>query len=286
MPGSPTDDPGTPVRDLEDTPAAMGLLPYLTVHSLDDDYAHVASRRTPQPGGRVGNRWLGALAAAVFAVLVVTAATQTSKNAVTDQHERAQLIAQINARKAQLDADQKQLTQLQADTAALRSRLLSNDRLSAGTRSRLALLAARSGTIAVRSPGVSVVVDDAPHAQNDRNRVLDSDLQALVNGLWEAGAEAISINGHRLTNLSAIRQAGSAITVNYRSLSRPYTVLAIGNAKTLPARFADSSSGQAWLDLQQQVGLRFTMRNRSSLSLPAAPLPVLRYVDHKGGSAP
>ena len=44
--------------------------------------------------------------------------------------------------------------------------------------------------------------------------MLDPDLQKLVNGLWAAGAEAISINGQRLTNLSAIREAGEAITVN------------------------------------------------------------------------
>ena len=34
------------------------------------------------------------------------------------------------------------------------------------------------------------------------------DLQILVNGLWESGAEAISVNGHRLSTLTAIRGAG------------------------------------------------------------------------------
>ena len=66
-----------------------------------------------------------------------------------------------------------------------------------------------------------VVADDAPGADSARNEVLDTDLQKLVNGLWEAGAEAISINGQRLTNLSTIRQAGGAITVNARSLRPP-----------------------------------------------------------------
>jgi uncharacterized protein YlxW (UPF0749 family) len=125
---------------------------------------------------------------------------------------------------------------------------------------------------------VRVVVDNAPGAaQDERLRVLDTDLQHLVNGLWQAGAEAISINGERLTNLSAIRHAGSAITVNFRSLSRPYTVSAIGDPDRLPVRFGNTTSGQTWLDLQQKVGLKFSMRVVRSLSLPAQPLRPLRY---------
>ena len=279
-------EPLTPPPADVDTPAGMGLLPYLNVHALDDDYEHVAAQRASGSGGGWGrNRILGAVAAGLFAVLVVTAATQTSRNAVTDEHQRQELIKQINARKAQLDRDQQRLAALRAATDALRAQLLDNVRLSSGTRARLTTLASRTGTVAVSGPGVSVLADDAPHAKSDRNRVLDSDLQALVNGLWQAGAEAISINGNRLTNLTAIRQAGSAITVNYHSLSRPYRVLAIGDPKTLPARFAESTSGQSWLDLQQQVGLRFSITTSSSLRLPAAPVPVLRFVQGKKGSS-
>ncbi len=110
--------------------------------------------------------------------------------------------------------------------------------------------------------------------------MLDTDLQQLVNGLWEAGAEAISLNGQRLTNLSTIRLAGEAITVNAHSLRRPYVVLAIGNKDTLPARFAETSSGQAWLDLQREVGLRLNITPVSSLRLPAAEVS-LRYANQQ-----
>ena len=46
--------------------------------------------------------------------------------------------------------------------------------------------------------------------------MIAQDLQIVVNGLWDAGAEAISVNGQRLTSKSAIRFAGQAILVNYR----------------------------------------------------------------------
>jgi uncharacterized protein YlxW (UPF0749 family) len=221
----------------------------------------------------------GALAIAVFAVLAVTAAAQTSQDSVSQERERRALIAQVKERKAAVEADRRKVAELQAQTNRLEAELLRNTHDSGGVIAERNLLSLRSGTEAVHGPGVEIVVDDAEGADSDRNRVLDSDLQKLVNGLWQAGAEAISINGERLTNLSAIRHAGSAITVNFTSLSRPYRILAIGNRDTLPSRFADSSSGQAWLDLQREVGLRFTMRTQASLRLPAADVPTLRYAE-------
>ena len=95
----------------------------------------------------------------------------------------------------------------------------------------------------------------------------------------------MALNGERLTNLSTIRLAGGAITVNSRSLRRPYVVTAIGNPNTLPARFAETSSGQAWLDLQREVGLRLKIKAAYSLTLPGADVS-LRFANQEVGGAP
>jgi uncharacterized protein YlxW (UPF0749 family) len=107
--------------------------------------------------------------------------------------------------------------------------------------------------------------------------LLDVDLQQLVNGLWTAGAEAISVNGHRLTSLTAIRSAGSAITVDYTSLTPPYTVLAIGETATMPARFAQSSGGQWVQYLVSNFGVRLAITTEDSLLVPADATIALRY---------
>jgi uncharacterized protein YlxW (UPF0749 family) len=261
----------------------MGLLPYLTAHALDEDYALAAARRGPRSGAgpdpaarrRIG--LAGGLALVVFAVLAATAAMQTSKDSGNQERERQALISQVKSRKAAVEADRRTVAKLQLENNRLEAALLRNTSSAGGVLSRLDLLGLRSGTSAVRGQGVAIVVDDAVNAESDRNRVLDSDLQALVNGLWRAGAEAISINSQRITNLTAIRHAGTAITVNFSSLDRPYRILAIGDRNRLPQRFADTTSGRTWLDLQRQVGLRFSMRAEKSLQLPAATVPDLRY---------
>jgi uncharacterized protein YlxW (UPF0749 family) len=264
----------------------MGLLAYLSTHTLDEDYAFVSRRRatigtSPPTRRRIG--LVGAVVVFAFAILVVTAAVQTSRNSVADERQRRELVAQVNAARAQLDDERTRIDQVQAEADRLGAARLRDDASTQGLLDTITQLGTKAGTEPVRGPGVRVVVDDAPGANSARNKVLDSDLQRLVNGLWEAGAEAMTVNGQRLTNLSAIRLAGDAITVNNRSLRRPYVVMAIGNKDTLPARFAESSSGQAWLDLERQVGLRLSITPDSSMRLPAVEVVPLRYANRKVG---
>ncbi len=255
---------------------SVGLIEYLSRHTLDEDYARVARNR---PGRR--SSWLatGAMLAtlALFGVLVFTAASQTTRNATTAERDRATLIDQVNVRRASVQERNDRVRALRRENDQLDTDLLAGRQSGSSVFGRVQRLSVLTGAGKVKGQGVRVVVDDAPNATSDRNKVLDSDLQKLVNGLWEAGAEAISINGQRLTNLSAIRQAGQAINVNYRPLTAPYTVLALGNMNTLPSRFAETTHGATWFDLQQQVGLRFDMKTDRTLVLPAADQLSLRY---------
>lgn len=259
----------------------MGLLDYITSHSLDEDYAHAAERKAEHRSEhteRVRRSPLATLLVlGVFGLLIVTAAVQTARNASTQQSNHDQLVSQIKARGALVDARRAKATSLQNEIERLRTQFLDATAAGRSLASRLSTLETLTGDVQVTGPGVKVVVDDAPNATDASQRVLDKDLQRLANALWQSGAEAISINGQRLSNLSSIRGAGQAITVNYRSLNRPYVVLAIGNPNQMPARFLETEDGSAWLDLQKAYGLQFDMKSEESLTVPAAPRLTLRY---------
>jgi len=213
----------------------------------------------------------------LFGLLVATAAIQTSRNAVADQGGRKELISQIEARRADVDATREQIVSTRTGVERLQTQYLDATAEGRAVSTRLDRLGVRTGRLAVEGPGVRVVVDDAPDATGSQQEVLDKDLQKLVNALWESGAEAISINGQRLTNLSAIRHAGSAITVNYRSLARPYVVSVIGDPDSIPARFVETTHGAEWLDLQAAYGLQFDLTTEETLTLPAANRLDLRH---------
>ena len=106
--------------------------------------------------------------------------------------------------------------------------------------------------------------------------MLDIDLQVLVNGLWGSGAEAISINGHRLSNLTAIRSGGRRDHGGLPSLNRPYRVQAIGDPKTMPARWVESSGGAWWNELAQNRRMRYEVSSVDEITLDADPSMTLR----------
>jgi len=273
--------------------ATMGLLNYITATSLDEDYAHVSARRAAEGGadgdpdgqhgagrGRPGP--IGWLVLGLFGLLIVTAAVQTARTETVRESSRQSLVSQIQEGRDELAEARAEAGRLRAEVDDVRRSYLSTTEQGRNLATQLRRLGAAGGTTPVTGPGVTIVADDAPEA-GPKQQVLDTDLQILVNGLWSAGAEAIAINGQRLSNLSAIRTAGEAVTVNFRSLSRPYTITAIGDPDQLPARFAESAGGTWWFNLKSLYDIRFSMTTEDSVTLPAVPMPRLRHAERLNG---
>jgi uncharacterized protein YlxW (UPF0749 family) len=124
---------------------------------------------------------------------------------------------------------------------------------------------------------VSAAGSEADSDLTDQGRVQDRDLQIVVNGLWEAGAEAIAINGERLTSLSAIRSAGEAVLVGFRPLSPPYRIQVIGDPQAMQTAFASNLGGQYLQALSSNFGIRSTVEQKDSITVPAAGSLTLRY---------
>ena len=188
--------------------------------------------------------------------------------------ERAPRLAidEIDEGRASLAEMQRRIVRLRELNVGLQSQLdgVTSEQLAAEAREQR--LATVTGFGPVTGPGVRVTVDDNP----DGTLVRDRDLRPLVNGLWEAGAEAIAVNGNRLTARSAIRNSGIAIRVNNRSLSPPYVVTAIGDEKTLQADLMQTTSGLWFRNLAEQLGFPWTMDNVDQLTIQAAPTRVAR----------
>jgi uncharacterized protein YlxW (UPF0749 family) len=250
--------------------ARTPLLELVTRESLDLDYQDV-SRRRGAPAGEEGptpHRGT-AVAVAVFGLLVAVAAVQNSRNADVDEASRTALIDRVETRKDSVSSLQDRIITLREENDALAERIVSLSSTGRDLDDATADLALETGFVAVEGPGLRVTVDDQPRGDPD-GLVRATDLRVLVNGLWEAGAEAIAINGRRLTALSAIVNADIAIQVNKGPLSPPYVVAAIGG-QNLDADFVETQSGLTFLALADQFGFVVKRDTVSSLLLPAAP---------------
>ncbi|MPY36008.1 DUF881 domain-containing protein [Streptomyces adustus] len=301
MCGMPQEPPvrSTPTRPSRPD-ASMSLLTNVMDHSLDDGYAEAAARKKAAGGGglpRTLSAKLGLAGGLVLAALVVTVgAAQARIAAPVVAKERQELIDRIDRETKAADELEGTVDELRDDVGARQREALRDD----GGDSRAELVGILSGASEVHGPGVKLVVDDAKEATtggngdpretsgfSDTGRVRDRDMQRVVNGLWESGAEAISINGQRLTALSAIRAAGDAILVDNRPLVPPYTVLAVGDGKRLSSKFQDSADGLYLNALQENYGIRTAISTESDLRLPAAPSVIVRTaqpISEKGTS--
>ncbi|GAA2890464.1 DUF881 domain-containing protein [Streptomyces mexicanus] len=258
-------------------------------HSLDDGYAEAAARKKAAGQGGLPKTLrarLGLAGGLVLAALVVTlGAAQARVAAPVVAKERQELIDRIDRETASADKLQGRVDTLRDEVSARQRQALEHS----GGDAKAELVGILSGASAVRGPGVKLVVDDAKEAGtggsgnpretsgfSDTGRVRDRDMQRVVNGLWQSGAEAVAINGQRLTALSAIRAAGDAILVDNRPLVPPYTVLAVGDGQRLSRRFQDSADGLYLHALQDDYGIRTAISVESDLRLPAAPSVILR----------
>lgn len=272
----------------------MFLLTNVMDHSLDDGYAEAAARKKAAGAGgmpRTLRARLGLAAGLVLAALVVTVgAAQARVAAPVVAKERQELIDRIDRETATADKLEHSVDKLRDDVSARQREALKKS--GGGDQSELVGLL--SGAVEVHGPGVRLVVNDAKEATSggngnpretsdfsDTGRLRDRDMQRVVNGLWESGAEAISINGQRLTALSAIRAAGDAILVDNRPLVPPYTVLAVGNGKQLSTRFQNSADGLYLHALQENYGIRTGISVQGDLRLPAAPSVIVRTAQPK-----
>jgi len=265
----------------------LPLLARITTQALDEDYAHVAQRRTRTDVQRRGLSWWVWLAVTVLVgALLAVAGNETSREAVDSQSSRTTLISRIDTRRDLLAAAQERVGRLQAASTTLEADLddagAELDELDAEVR-RLRI---GTGNAPVRGEGVTIIVDDSASGVSSE-AVRDEDLALLVNGLWTAGAEAIAINGQRLTVLTYIQNSGPAINVNSRPLVPPYTIEAIGDQRTLQARLLESSSGARFSDLARLLGFTFERQNVDQLRLPGAGLRRLRAaVTGQSGNVP
>ncbi|OBG20405.1 DUF881 domain-containing protein [Mycobacterium sp. 852002-51057_SCH5723018] len=160
----------------------------------------------------------------------------------SDAPRLVDLVREAQASVNRLSAERDELVR-KIDSTHGRS---ANTALAAMVR-RSAELAAEAGLDPVHGPGLVVTLQDAQRDANGRFPrdaspddlvVHQQDIQAVINALWSAGAEAIQMQDQRIIATSVPRCVGNTLLLNGRTYSPPYTITAIGNAAAMQAALA------------------------------------------------
>ena len=126
-----------------------------------------------------------------------------------------------------------------------------------------------TATRPVSGPGITVTLTDRSGPGKGSGAVRDQDVAMVVNALWAAGAEAISVNGQRIGPDTFVRTAGSAILVNVTPVSSPYEVVAIGDSNALSVALVRGSTGDYLSAAQSVSGMTVSSKVSQALSVEA-----------------
>ena len=236
-----------------------------TQTGLRDESREVTWRRLRQMFA-VGVSKATVLAAVLTLALGFAIATQIQQNqegglATLRQDELVRVLDDVTQRSARLD---RQTRELEAQRNELQSGADRAKAASEQAQARLDQLAILAGTVKATGPGVRVTISDSSGA------VRASALLDVLQELRDAGAEVVQFGTVRIVAGSYFTDAGSAVTVDGQSLSRPYVVLAIGDPQTLAS--AMNIPGGI-VDSMTRLGATATVNQMNSVTIDALHTP-------------
>ena len=279
----------------------MTLLTTMMERPLDAGYQEAADRRVAAglPRATSTRTVLVVVLAILTGFLFAVAAQSLRPKPTAAAAVKSELVTRI-------EALQEHGAQQEARVAALGKEVRDYEALAlqqsggADLPNTIKSLEVQAAAVPLKGPGLTLTLDDAASTVADANagnrpsggfeegRVTSADLQIVVNGLWGAGAEAISINGHRLSSTAAIRFAGQAIIVDFRPLARPYVITALGDAQAMQQLFEPSFAGVYLSQLTEEFKIRSILAGSDNLTVPgdsAARLEVAEPIRPPVGSS-
>lgn len=143
-----------------------------------------------------------------------------------------------------------------------------------------------SGKETVKGSGVEVIIDDGTrelYSGEDINNLLvhDMDIVMIINELNRCGAEAVSVNGQRITANTAISCSGYTVRINGEVYARPFKIKAIGDGKRMAAALIESEGYGTSL---KNWGVQFEVRLKDDIIIDAVSKKyIYKYMDKLQG---
>ncbi|MYY04897.1 DUF881 domain-containing protein [Streptomyces sp. SID4913] len=218
------------------------------------------------------------LTAAVFAlaglIFVTSANTAKGTNIRTDASllKLSDLIQQRSEKNAALE---ESTSSVRGDIDSLAQRDNGSTKAEAA---RLKELERAAGTTKLSGRALAVTLNDAPpnataspgypDPQPNDLVIHQQDLQAVVNALWEGGAQGIKVMDQRLISTSAVRCVGNTLILQGRVYSPPYKITAVGDPGALRKALDASPAIQNYLLYVKAYGLGWKVDEHRAVTLP------------------
>lgn len=175
---------------------------------------------------------------------------------LNEKQKNSDLMNLLQTLRSQVDSKEKELSK--------------NQNVSSGVVNELDGMRMQAGLIPVTGPGIVVTLDDSKALRNNFDGtnsgiVHDQYIRDVVNELYAAGAEGISINDERLVTTSTVRCVGPTVTVNENKLAAPFVIKAIGNSNTL---YSALYMPGGVVEMLRKKNIDITLKKMDKIDLP------------------
>jgi uncharacterized protein YlxW (UPF0749 family) len=214
---------------------------------------------------------------ALIAGLLFTTSAHTAGGIDLRDDRTPQLTTLIDDRTRQIDLAEQQASRLRKSNLAQTDELAGSDSGVAAQQDRANGSLGSAGLVAVRGPGLTVSLDDAPRRSDgslpagagpDDVVVHQQDVQAVVNALWAGGGEAMTIMGVRVISTGAVRCVGNTLILYGRVYSPPFVITAIGNPDAMRVALDASRDVSIYRQDAAAWGLGYQVRTEGDVTLP------------------
>lgn len=171
---------------------------------------------------------------AFLAIVSLRSGTADPEARLPQRYKLADLIEQQQLSAAKL---RREVARLRAEVDAERRAAEARSGGTADQAEAMAAVTEVAGLSALHGPGIRITLNDSPLREPPAGATVNDlvihsqDVQAVVNAVWRAGAEAVSINGQRLVSTSAVLCVGNTLLLNGTVHSPPYVISAIGASR-------------------------------------------------------
>jgi uncharacterized protein YlxW (UPF0749 family) len=247
-------------------------------------------RRDREAGSRRSPWRVGVLVVCLLAGLLLGATHGVSRGGEIRRSDAPRLVDLVRREQSEVDRLNTERDRLAATIDATHGR--SPGAALAAMRRRSAELAGDAGLDPVHGPGLTVTLTDAPRDANGRFPrdaspddlvVHQQDIQAVLNALWTAGAEAMQMQDQRIIATSAPRCVGNTLLLNGRTYSPPYTITAIGDATAMQASLAAAPLVILYKQYVVRFGLGYTEQVSSDVRVVGYTEPVRMHSAQPAG---
>jgi uncharacterized protein YlxW (UPF0749 family) len=245
----------------------------------DSVYEAAAERLEKKRSGAGKKRWLSAfltfLIMLSIGIALGSVGSLVQKTRPFVASETSELRTQVQNLQSEVSTTQEGNLAIQDEIDRIRDYLLPEG--ATGLSARFEKAAEIGGYSNIKGPGLKITMLEAK-ASDGSDLVLDVDILFTLNGLFEAGAEAVAINGKRVTATTSIRNVGSAVLVDFEPLKSPVVISAIG-PKRLWRNF-QSLDAKVWLDdLSNNYPIEVQYENVPELKIEAASIPNIKHAN-------